>query len=188
MRQIRRLATSRIVSLAETGIYHYEYEAESPTGSVKYDRDYFIVPTEILLAIAGLQSSAPTLLRLHAEAAIEQLAANINGNEGFKSPTERRLTSKNQAWAALLLGLAASQVSSSANLLSRLWYHLCRQRRDNWLTIYVLPLLSLVSVTAATVVTKDAAIPIRLGVGIGTASLSAFYGPSVLARLLPGRS
>ncbi len=186
-RQIRRLAT-RIINLAETGIYHYEYEAESSTGNIKYDRDYFIVPTEILLAIAGLQSSAPTLLRLRAEAAIELLAANIDANEAFKSSTERRVTSKNQAWAALLLGIAAAQTSPSTGLLSRLWYHLCRQRSENWLTIYVLPLLSLILVTAATVVTKDATTLVRLEVGIETAILSAIYGPSVLARLLPGRS
>src|SRR5260221_10147618 len=57
---IGEVAITRQRDVSECGVYFYDYEYTRSDGSVGFGRDYFIVPTEILLGVAGFQKGAPS--------------------------------------------------------------------------------------------------------------------------------
>lgn len=91
-RTVSRMAENALSSrpgLDERGVYWYDYEySPDAQGEARFGRDFFIIPTEILLAIAGFQPGAPTGARLMAEDVLRVLVENLRQNEGVYRPAE----------------------------------------------------------------------------------------------------
>jgi hypothetical protein len=140
--RITKIAYATQLSLPELGVYFYDYEYLNEKGESAYRRDYFIVPTEVLLGIAGFQVGAPAYLRIRAELSLKTLVRNIRGFDGFYRPdNEQRVSSMNQCWVAIYLSLAAS-CREHPNLAG-IWYALRRQRPDRtWIDALMLFLCS----------------------------------------------
>lgn len=156
--KISRLAYATQVSLPELGVYFYDYEfEEDQAGHAQakkqiFKTDYFIVPTELVLGIAGYQPKAPMYLRFRAESNLKLLVKNLQGFDGFYRPdNEQRISSVNQGWVAIYLALAertamdrSSLSHDSARWFSRLWYECIRQRPDRfWLDSVMLSISAL---------------------------------------------
>jgi hypothetical protein len=187
-RQLAGLAAAGRVGLDERVTYFYDYEyLPEQEGASQFGRDYFIVPTEILIAIAGFQPGAPSSLRLMAEASLDALSKNLQHHHGLYCPGENeRVNTKDQAWAALLLKISTSGYQGPGRI-SRMKYWLFRKRDDNWFTGLVFPWLSMLVMTAFDVITKDAALPIQLLTAAGTLVVGALYGSEYIRKLFPGR-
>lgn len=185
-----RLATiSRLLpaSLEEqqTYFFDFEYPTDSEEG-IKFGRDYFIVSPEILLAIAGFQPGAPSALRLKAEGILTALVDSLRrAGDAYRPPEVDRLSSVDQAWAALLLK-TASREHGTPSRASRAWYELCRNRKGNNFTNKVLPVFSFLFFAALNVVAKDWALSVRIAAAVGLAFVGALYGGRV-RQLFPGR-
>ncbi len=171
--------------LGERAAYFYDYEyIDYPNEKPKFGRDYFFVPTDGLIAIAGLQRGAPPELRFLAEAIVLNLIKNMGENAGAYRPGPgERLSSVDQAWAALLLKLAYRQ-SFSSDVTERVAYELRRQRADNWLTDTALPVFSMLSVTLGNVILKDASLLSSSLAAIAAVVIGGLYGPRVFRKLL----
>jgi hypothetical protein len=169
-RRIEQLAYAMQISLPDLGVYFYDYEfidspksatqatvgadinttaahdavaGKSTSNPQKSKTDYFIVPTELVMGIAGYMPHAPVVLRLRAESTIKLLVKNLRGYDGYYRPDpEQRISSVNQSWVAMYLALAeralakpnTSQLSGMHRWTSRVWYELLKQRPDKqWL-------------------------------------------------------
>jgi hypothetical protein len=130
IKKMERLAYATQPSLPDLGVYFYDYEYRSGKDSIAFGRDYFIVPTEVLLGIAGFQTAAPAYLRLRAEQSLRALLKNIAGYDGFYRPdNEQRVSSLNQCWVAIYLALAAER--QQAIVFARGSYAILRYRSDS---------------------------------------------------------
>ena len=187
MQRIRKIAWSLKAHIGDLGVYFYDFQYRDASGNAKFGRDYFIVPTEVLVGIGGYQRGAPTALRQRAEAAVKALLANIKANAGvYKPDASQRVSSKNQAWAALLLARAA-ELTPSRISFGGLWYELLKERAGNWFTEYAFPLISLISITAEIVFFRDLGALVNVLTGLGGIVVSALYGPTFLKKWFPGR-
>ena len=187
-KRIRHLAWSPRANLGDLGVYFYNYQFENSSGSADSGRDYFIVPSELLTGIAGLQFGAPVALRTRAESATKSLLANIRRNDGvYRSDPQQLTSSKNQAWAALLLHLSIAAPPPSGGLWARSLYELRKERSGNWLTEIAFPLLSLVTITTEIVLFRDAGPLVNILTGLGGLIVGGLYGPTFLRKLFPGR-
>ena len=138
-------------NLGDLGVYFYEYRYQNGYDRHKFGRDYFIVPTELLVALAGYHRAAPSALRHRADRIYRALQSNLKTSVGaFKPDVEQRISSKNQAWAALVLH-ASNFYRGRKTLVTKAWYELRRRRDDNWFTGWVFPFVALVVTTAANV-------------------------------------
>lgn len=130
-RKVQKLALERRRDLSDLGIYFYDYKIPEVCEEAGSSRDYFIVPVELILIIAGFQEGAGSRLRLRAESSTETLMDNIRQRDGIFHPRRDRMKStKNQAWAALSLH-AARQDVSDPSLRARALYKLLRTRDAN---------------------------------------------------------
>jgi hypothetical protein len=185
--RIRRLAWSARANLADLGVYFYDFEYRGEAGGTAFGRDYFIVPSEILVGIAGLQFWAPAALRQRAEAAAKALLLNIDTNQGvYRSDPEQRISSKNQAWAALLLRMSIEQRNTGSGA-ARTWYWLRRERKGNWFTELAFPLTSLCVITAEIVIFRGLGSLVDVLTGIGGVIIGGLYGSTFLRKWFPGR-
>ena len=124
--------------MPELGVYFYDLEFVKADDTHDFDRDYFIIPTEILLGIAGFQRGAPAYLRLRAESSLNALVRNLRGFDGFYRPdNEQRVSSVNQCWVAMYLALASKNYTGPG-WGSRVWFWLMKQRPDNFWTDAIL--------------------------------------------------
>lgn len=124
--QLRALGLGSSGSVGDLGVYFYE----NRRGESASDRDYFIVPTELLLVIAGASHLAPWYLQLRAEAVGVDLYANLLENKGVYRPDpEQKLATKNQGWAALALRSLIDRRDERGTLL-RLLYWIARRKRE----------------------------------------------------------
>jgi hypothetical protein len=186
-RRIRHVAWSTRANLGDLGVYFYDYQFATGSGSTEFGRDYFIVPSELLVGIAGLQRGAPVALRERAETAAKALLTSIRTNNGaYRSDPEQRISSKNQAWAALLLYSSIAPPTSSG-ALARIAYELRKERNGNWFTEVVFPLFSLCAITAEIVLFRDAGALVNVFTGIGGIIIGGLYGSTLLRNLFPGR-
>lgn len=188
---LTRMAANALSSrpgLGERNAYFYDYEYSPDShGQSFFGRDYFIVPTEVLLGIAGFQPSAPNTLRLRAEAVLQALSENLRQNDGAYRPAEgERLSSVDQAWSAILLK-AASLKHRPPRALAKSCYALLRRRRENWFTKTVFPVLSMVAVTALTVLVEDTRLLTKAYAAFATMIIGGLYGSQYLRRFFPGR-
>jgi len=184
--RIRQIAWSTSANLGDLGVYFYDFQYAGENGILS-DRDYFIVPSELLIGIAGMLAGAPMALRQRAETAVKGLEENIKRNNGaYRSDPEQRISSKNQAWAALLLTVSGKP-SPSYQGLSRVWYALRKERRGNWFTEIVFPLISLSAITSEIVVFRELGPSINVMTGIGGVIISGLYGSTFLRKWFPGR-
>jgi hypothetical protein len=140
--RMRKVAYGTQPSLRDLGVYFYDYEYLDEKGDSKYHRDYFIIPTEILLGIAGFQPGAPVYLRVRAELSLKTLIKNIRGFDGLYRPdNEQRVSSMNQCWVAIYLSLAAMHRERA--IASGALYGFIRQRPDSvWTDALMLLLCS----------------------------------------------
>jgi hypothetical protein len=174
-------------NLADLSVYFYEYQNPDMKRQIRFGRDYFIVPTEMLVAISGFQSGAPGGLRQRSEAILNSLIKNLQENDGaYRPDAEQRISSKNQAWAALLLKVSSSE-HKPIGLIARAWYCLGRPRPENWLTNKVLPAVSMIMVTLGSVFLKDAGPLVRAIVAVSVLIIGGLYGPTIFRRFFPGR-
>ncbi|MGH9476173.1 MAG: hypothetical protein ACRD1C_07555 [Terriglobales bacterium] len=177
-KQIARFAMSRDFSLADLGVYFYEYKCDGKAGT-----DYFIAPPAIVLATGAFSSSSPILLRQFGEQVAARLAKSLEKSDyGFKPDAEQRVSTKNQAWAALLLKASLSPNANPTSLAGMVWYGLLRERPGNWWTEIVFPVaLIAASATEATFIGK-------LGIGwlfaAATLGQAAVFGIAI-RHLLP---
>jgi hypothetical protein len=166
--------------------YWFDFEFLPDSKKRIYSRDYFIVSPEMLLAIAGFQSGAPSSLRLMAERSVDALVSNLRLNGNVYKPSEgARISTIDQAWAAMLLSAAASR-HEPPNVLSKLKYEFLRNRKDNWFTGKFLPVFSPPFVVAANVVLSGAGLTTRIFSALALSMVLSLYGPRYLRRLLPG--
>lgn len=125
------LAYATQPALPDLGVYFYDYEFPDDDARPAYDRDYFIMPTEVLLGIGGLQFGAPAYLKLRSELSLYALLKNIAGFDGFYRPdNEQRVSSLNQSWVAIYLALASDHLER-ASVVSRGKYAALRYRADS---------------------------------------------------------
>jgi hypothetical protein len=166
------------------GVYFYDYryspDQENP-------HDYFIVPAQLMLGIAGYQESAPASLRVRAESVATALYKSMSANGGvYQTEPQQRISTKNQAWAATLLSLALASPRLS-RLRSRIWYGIRRERRPTWLTEVALPLLMLVLSIGASVYFRDEGRWINVLTTVNLFFWSSVYGRVWVDRVFPGR-
>ncbi len=191
MARLRQLALINSHALVEGGAYFYDYEyIDASDGSKKFDSDFFIVPPELILGISGFQYHSPSALRMLAEQIASRLGANIKSNSGgYLSPSEQRITSNNQAWAALFLS-SVSRSSWHAYGLGwipeKLRYELWRHRMDNRFTGRWLPFVSMVCVVVSSSLLQNADGPRRAFVAVAALIIGGLYGPKVVRRLFRG--
>jgi hypothetical protein len=183
-RRIRMLSLSGQGSLGDLGVYFYDYKY-SP--DQKNRRDYFIVPAQLMLGIAGYQDSAPAALRVRAESVATALHKSMSANGGvYLTEPQQRTSTKNQAWAAILLSLALTNPKLS-RLGSRIWYGIRRERRPTWLTESVLPLLVLFLSISASVYFRDEGRWINTLTTVNVFFWSSVYGRVWVDRVFLGR-
>jgi hypothetical protein len=204
--RINRLAYATQVSLPELGVYFYDYEYAENTPATtehathRFETDYFIVPIEVVLGIAGFQPQAPTYLRFRAETTLNLLVKNLQGFDGFYRPdNEQRISSVNQCWVAMYLALAEQSIekkrpftSSAVHLPGRVLYFLIRQRPDKfWLDSMMLTLCGL-SVLGASLIPSEGMSLLRIFTIKLCAAVLAFiagrlYAPVFLKRIFMER-
>ena len=184
-RTIGRLAYTGPVNLARKGIYHYQCQFQSASDPhQKFKNEYFIVPTELVIALAGFQPFAPAGLRLRAENTLQILLENLSANNGaFLTDEEQLASTKYQAWVALLIWAAITN-HQKAPAYARSWYALWRRRKDNRLTETVLPVFMILFVGIGSVLLKgQSVLSDALLVGCSTV-VGGLYGPSVFRKLV----
>ncbi len=186
LRRIDRLARSLNGNLNRQETYFFDFEFLPDSKNRIYSRDYFIVSPEMLLAIAGFQSGAPGSLRLMAERTVDVLNNNLKQNGNVYRPSEgARISTIDQAWAAMLISAAASK-HEPPNKLSKIKYALLRSRKDNWFTGKFLPAFAPPLVVACNVVLSSAAgLTTRIVSALALSLVLSLYGPKYLRRLLP---
>jgi hypothetical protein len=191
-KHISKLAYATQATLPELGAYFYDLEiVKTNNGAHDFHRDYLIVPTEILLGIAGFQRGAPAYLRLRAESSLNALVKNLGGFGGFYRPdNEARVSSVNQCWVAMYLALGMKDYSGPA-WWSRLTFWLLKQRPDAfWIDAILLTLCAggilLAGVTnfpvmsARSFTIKSAAAALAFIAG-------RLYAPTFLKKIFVGR-
>jgi len=188
--RIDEIAIARSRALGEGGVYFYDYQYDQAAGGATgFGRDYFIVPTEILLGIAGFQVGAPSALRMRAESTLDALVLNIREHrQAYLSPSEQRITSKNQAWAALLLSAAARALDGGykpGRLFPRVGYEIRRERKNRFFEVWF-PFLSMIAVTILGVALRKQGGVIDGIVAVAVLLIGGLYGPTVVRRLFPG--
>jgi hypothetical protein len=182
-RRIRAVALSGKGSLGDLSVYFFDYRYAPDEGS-GYDRDYFIVPPQLMLGIAGYQECAPVSLRVRAESVVKALSRTMDENDGlYRTDPEQRISTHNQAWAAILLHLAASAPKLS-RVGSRIWYWF---RRESWLTDFVLPLLVLFLSVSANVYWRDKGFWCNVLTTISVVIFSGLFAKVGISRVLRGR-
>jgi hypothetical protein len=188
--RIRQMAYTGRADMSDLGVYFYDYEYPDGTGGRKFSRDYFIVPTEMMVGIAGFQAGAPSALRLRAESGIESLVQNINENLGKYRPQEQRVSSKNQAWAALMLKLSLSG-NQPVVWHERTWYGLRRPRPENWFTQTLLPFLCIADIILGQItadrVSVGKAVVLKILVPVLGLLTGKLYGKVLFKKLFVGR-
>lgn len=190
-KHISKLAYATQPALPELGVYFYDLEFVKEDGKHDYDRDYFIIPTEILLGIAGFQRGAPTYLRLRAESSLNALVKNLRGFDGFYRPdNEQRVSSVNQCWVAMYLALAKNKYPDRI-VVGRLMFWLLRQRPDNFWTDALLLLLCSGGILLASVTNFSVISAGSITIKIAAASLAfiagRLYAPTFLRKIFIGR-
>jgi hypothetical protein len=194
LKRLNRLAYASQPSLTDLGVYFYDYEYVSDEERAHYGRDYFIVPTEILLGIAGFQFGAPTHARLRAEHSLRLLVRNIRGFDGFYRPdNEQRVSSMNQCWVGIFLALAAERRERA--IVASGWYNLIRQRSDSpWTDAMLLGLCSggiVAGIWSQSLpgaqTTGVPAISLKLCMAVLAFIAGRLYAPAFLKEIFPGR-
>jgi hypothetical protein len=200
--RISKLAYATQISMPELGVYFYDYEyVESEGTDGHHDQhhfktDYFIVPIELVLGIAGYQPKAPLYLRFRAENTLKLLVQNLQGFDGYYRPdNEQRISSVNQCWVAMYLALAEQTVVSTLpapnRLVPRIWYECIKQRPDHFwidsgmlglcgLGLIAASLLPFSGLTFANVASKICAAVLAFLAG-------RFYAPIFLKRIFMER-
>jgi len=188
---IKKWAYATQPALPELGVYFYDLVFVKDDGKPEFDRDYFILPTEILLGIAGFQRGAPTYLRLRAESSLNALVKNLIGFDGFYRPDiEQRVSSVNQCWVAMYLALATKNYTGPGQG-SRLMFWLLRQRPDTFWTDAILLLscsggIVLAGLTDFPVLSMNSAITKVLAATLAFIA-GRFYAPPFLRKVFVGR-
>ena len=146
---------------------------------------YCIYFQRLVITLTGL-ASAPSALRLRAEAVLSDLVAHLRQEKAYRSGVGRRLSSLDQAWCAIFLKLAALDYKP-ARVLAKIRYGLFRSRKENWLTKTGLPIFSMVYVVVMNVLGKDAGRFANVLLALGGLFIGGLYGPTIVRRLFPGR-
>jgi hypothetical protein len=187
-KRIRQIAWTTRAGIADLGVYFYDYQWSSDGSIIDFGRDYFIVPSEVLLGIAGMQQGAPVPLRARAEDTAKALLANMSAHEGVYRPdSEQRVSTKNQAWSAMLLYLASRAPTLAGGIGGKFWYELRRERKGNWFTEIGFPLLSLCLIAGLNVAAKDLGTFVSVLATIGMIIIGGLYGSTFLRKWFPGR-
>ena len=142
-----RIGRSPNPELGDLGVYFCDFRYHSGA-SLRWRRDYFIVPKAILLAVGGFLPNAPAFLRLRAERTLDEVIPKLKEDEFlYKPEPDRAAASKDNAWLALLLRLADNQRCQALGLQTRLTYGLFRERGPGFWWDRVFPVASILTVT-----------------------------------------
>ena len=82
-RRINRLGRRHALStldIGDIGVYFYEYRSKDKP----YDRDYFIVPTELAVAVGGQNPAAPFMLRIRSGLIVSALLKKMSQHEAYR--------------------------------------------------------------------------------------------------------
>ena len=180
-RRVAALASELPTSLAELGVYFYEYRpAGGGNADVQFPRDYFIVPVAIVAALAGFLAGAPSDLHYRAHEIAGALSADLENGDGLYRPSpDNRAATKNQAWAALLLSMVDS--AGEPRRWAGVQLALVRTRPDNWFTSIALPIVAWSAVVAIPI------LPIESGLARAVLSAAALIAGGIYPpnRILP---
>lgn len=179
-RSVIDLAHRPPTTLSENHSYFYEYrQADGEWG-----RDSVYHYAEIAGGIAGFLPGAPTSLRLRAENILQLVLENVS-NEGFR-PVQGvgRISTVEQAWCCLFLALAKRASERQVRPHKTLMYALLRQRRPNFLTRNILPLMAVgAAAYASAVVISPYAKAFTI---VASFIIFGLYGSQAIKRFFPG--
>ena len=186
-RQVNSLLVAPPAVTSDLGVYFYDYQFLQPGGGHHYSRDYFIVPIELLIAIVGLLPNARVNARLHALTTIDHVKSTVVANNGaYRSLSEQRLSTKNQAWAAIALKLGTSDVHVPFSGQRVLWF-LTKPRTnqyvDRWFPVAAL----ILTAGLGAIVTPDAGSTATITRALALLVIGGLYAPTVFRQLLRGR-
>lgn len=183
LRYLSEIAAAGPPRILEKSVYFYNYER--PIANKGYRHGYFLVPSELLLTIAGLQPAAPPALCLRAERALDQLSAHLAENDGMYRTTEGRMAATvDQAWVSILFALLKKDDTRNvwSGMRARMSYALRCEREGNVVTRIILPLIALLTVASASVF-LESGVP-KLISALGAIVVGTLYGPDVVRRLV----
>jgi hypothetical protein len=203
--KINKLAYATQVSLPELGVHFYDYEFAAPNNQDadqlhEFKTDYLIIPTEVVLGIAGYQPNAPLYLRYRAETTLNLLVKNLQGFDGFYRPdNEQRISSVNQCWVAMYLALAERREDTKRPLLGSVWrlparcaFELIRQRPDKfWLDSLMLVLCGISVLVVSFAPSEGVSFPLLFTMKLCAAILAfaagRLYAPIFVKRVFRER-
>ena len=178
-----RIARRSDPKLGDLGVYFCKFRFHTKHSEKQWGRDYFIVPSATLLAIAGFLPNAPTLLRLRAEHILDAMVRKLKESDFLYRPEpDREAATKDNAWLALLLK-HADQSRQNLGHQKRLLYDLFRERVPSFWWDRLFPIVAMLIVAAFSVLLKeDDSLVVRIIASLGTMVVTWICGQQLLRR------
>jgi hypothetical protein len=190
--EISKLALEQQTPLSDHYSYFFEFQyAETPEHTILWDRDSVYLFSQIFIGIAGFLTGAPPILRLKAEAILENVLANIENEGGRFCPVSLgRVSTVEQAWCCLFLAVARRTLCQRKKLRwyeGWLRYRLFRKWKPNKFTEIWFPIGAMAAVTIVGVVPLEGFLW-NASRALAMLAVCGLYGQKVVARLFPWRS
>jgi hypothetical protein len=182
-KRLSRLTPASALRVTRMEPYFYEY-GFILNGEERYERDYIVLPTEVLLALAGLQARAPGRLRVRARTVVSRVITRLRNHHVYRADETSRAASFDQAWIALLL-YGAAEKYASPRLIDRLDYFLSRPREgyfmDKVFPVIAFAIASLTATWAANAPEMAEAPTVKTIAIFGTSVILALYRDALKA-------
>lgn len=186
-KQASDIASSPSGMTNDLGVYFYDFQFRDAQGETAYARDYFIVPTELLCGIVGFANQSGISARLRAIGTIDHVKRVVMTNDGaYRSSWQQRISTKNQAWAAIALKLA-SMDREGASWLQRCFWFFAKPRTgpkvDKWF-----PVFALVSTTILSALVSAGNPGADAFKAFAMLIVGGLYAPNAVRHLIKGRA
>ncbi len=188
-KQANSLLGAQATVTSDLGVYFYDFQFLGEGGALSHSRDYFIIPIELLIVIVGLLPGARVNARLHALTTIDGVKSIVIRNEGaYRSSPEQRLSTKNQAWAAIALKLATYDLDPPLKGQRLLW-NLTKPRANRYVDKWMPPLALLFTTALAALSPANATPTNRVFRALALLVIGGLYAaPATFRQLIRGRA
>lgn len=185
LRRLSSIGRSVPVGLDDQNVYFYDVEhSANEEMETSFSRGYLFVSTELLIGMAGLQAGASSSLRLRAEATHDSVCAHFEQNQyAYRPDVGERISTMNQAWAAIFLRLPLDGAVNSGRTV-RIWYALIRNRKDNVWTGTVIPFVNTIIVTVLSIVVQSGGLFFKIVASLAILFIGSIYGTKAVERTL----